>query len=80
MLPILILVKFKKSDLIKFKILDLTKVKKSDFAKSNSFKIEILTSTAKEVFIYLQKAFIKASIFYYFDSKLHIRIRTNTLG
>lgn len=62
MLTILILVKFKKSDLIKFKRLDLTKVKKSDFTKSNSFKIEILTSAAKEVFISLQKAFVKALI------------------
>ena len=37
----------------------------------------ILTPNAKKSFIYLQLAFIKASIFQHFDLKSHIQIKTN---
>ncbi len=50
-----------------------------DFAKAKSFRADFLTFKTKETFIYLQKAFIKVLILYYFDMKRHICIKTDIL-
>lgn len=61
-------------------IIKLAKSKNFDFVKSNSFKIDFLTSEVKKSFIYFQKAFIKAFILQYFDLKYYIYIKkTDTL-
>ncbi len=57
----------------------LAKSKKLDFVKTKLFKEDFLTFETKKAFIYLQKAFIKASILYYFDIKHHICIKTDAL-
>lgn len=51
--------------------------KKLDFAKAN-FGTDCLTPKIKEAFIYLQIAFIKALILYYFDLEIHIRIKIDS--
>lgn len=62
------------------KLKNLAKSKrKSDFAKTNSFKTDFLTSRAEKTFIYLQKAFTEALILCYFDSKSHLWIEINLL-
>ena len=45
---------------------------------ANFSKIDFLISKTKKSFIYLQKTFIKAQIFDYFDPKHYICIKTNT--
>ncbi len=57
----------------------LTKSKKFDLAKANS-ETDFLTLGAKETFIHLRKAFIKALILRHFNSKCYIKIETDTLG
>lgn len=57
-----------------------TKLKKLTLAKINFFNTDFFIFRAKEAFIYLLKAFTKALIFYYFDLKYHIQIKTNALG
>lgn len=57
-----------------------TKFKKPKLTKSNSSGLDFLNSEAKEAFIYLQKAFIKAPILYHFVIKCHIWIETDTSG
>ncbi len=70
--------------LAKSKKSKLTKSKKSDLSKANFAKVnsrtDFLTSGAKKAFIYLQKAFTKASILRYFDPEYYIRIETDALG
>ena len=61
-----------------------TKSKKSDLLKANFVKVNssgtgFLTCKAKKAFIYLRKAFIKASIHRLFNSKCYIYIKTNAL-
>ncbi len=60
-----------------------TKSKKSDLLKVNFAKVnsgtDFLTLEAKKAFIYLRKAFIKASILRHFDPKRHILIKTDAL-
>lgn len=41
--------------------------------------MDFLTFKVKKTFIYLQKAFIKSSILWYFDLKNCIQIKTNVL-
>ena len=41
--------------------------------------MEFFSLRVKKAFIYLQKAFIKASILHYFDLEHYIHIETNTL-
>lgn len=60
-------------------IINLAKFKKLDFIKAKSFETDFFIFRAKETFIYLQKAFIKALIFRYFDPKYHIQIKTDGL-
>lgn len=45
-----------------------------------SFRLGFLTLRARLVFIKWSQVFIKVSIFYYFDPKCHIRIKTNAFG
>ncbi len=42
--------------------------------------MEFLTAEAKEAFIHLQKAFIKALILWHFDLERYIHIKTDVLG
>ena len=56
-----------------------TKSKMPIFAKVNSSKTNFLTTGAKKAFIYLRKAFTKASILWHFDLKRYIRIETDGL-
>lgn len=57
-----------------------TKLKKLILAKINFFNTNFFIFGVKEVFIYLLKAFTKASIFHYFDLKYYIQIKINALG
>lgn len=77
--------KSKKSDLTKPIKSKLIKSKKSDLLKSNFAKVDFFGMDfhifkTKKTFIHLWKAFTKASLFKYFDSKYHIQIETNILG
>lgn len=47
---------------------------------TNSSETDFLIPGAKEVFIHLQNTFIKAPIFYNFDSEHYIYIEINALG
>lgn len=47
---------------------------------ANSFETEFLTPRAKKTFIYLQKTFTKATIFYCFKPKHFIDIKTDTFS
>lgn len=59
-------------------LLTIAKLAKSKkFAKINFFEIDLLTFRVKRLFIYPQKAFIKAPIFGYFDLKYYIYIKIN---
>lgn len=77
---------FKRQNISMFKKTNLAKSKKSDlinikfFAMGNSFKIDFLTLETKKYFIYLQKNFIQAIIFGFFDTKRYIYIKTDILG
>ena len=65
----------------KFKIL--VRPKNYDFclnSKSMNIKLRFLTFKAKLALIKLRQAFIKVSIFYYFDPEYYTRIKTNILG
>lgn len=70
----------KELNLTKFKKPDLTKAKKSDFANTNSLGIDFLFLKVKKTLIYLQKAFTKIPILYYFDPKYYIPIKINISG
>lgn len=63
--------------LTRFKNSNLIKAKKSDFVKTNCLKIFFIMFNAKITFIYLQKIFIKASIFQYYYLKHYISIETD---
>ena len=54
-------------------------VDKLPFKKSNR-AIDYLTIKTRLAFMQLRKAFIKALIFWYFDMKYHIQIKTNMSG
>lgn len=51
----------------------------SDFTKTDSFGTDFLILGAKKTFIHLYKAFTKVSIFYHFDLKYYIYIKTDIL-
>lgn len=55
----------------------LTRSKKLDFIKAKPSGADFLIAKAKETFIYVQKAFTKVPIFYHFDTKHHICIKTD---
>ncbi len=76
MLTIANLAKSKKSKLTQSRKSDLSK---ANFAKVNS-RIDFLTPKAKKAFIYLQKAFTKASILRYCNSEYHIQMNADALG
>lgn len=54
--------------------------KKLAFIKPNFFMPDFFIPKVQIAFIQLLKAFIKASIFYYFDLKRYIQIDTNASG
>ena len=56
--------------------------KNGNFSKNNTKKTgpSILTFNAREIFNYLQLAFIKTTIFKYFNLKYHIWIKIDTSG
>lgn len=74
------LAKSKKPNLAKFKKLDVVKAKNFDFTKTNPSKTDFFISKIKEVFIHLEKAFTKATIFHYFESKCYIFIEPDASG
>lgn len=57
------------------------KAKKSKFVKTidKVFIMDFFISKAKTTFLYLQTAFIEVPIFYYFNTKSYIQIKTDAL-
>lgn len=74
--------KSKRLNLVKSKWLNLVKFKKLDlnFAKTSFFRTDFFILKTKNIFIHLQKAFIKILILYYFQLKYYIQIKINTLS
>ena len=64
-------------DEVEKKVRNLSKFKNSSKSKRMIRCSDFLTLKAKLAFTKLRQAFLKAPIFYYFDSEHHIRIETD---
>lgn len=59
----------KSKNFAKLKKLNLAKAQNLHFAKANSFKTDFFNCKARKTFIYFQKTFTLALIFYFFEPK-----------